>query len=93
MQKMKATQHNLVSRDAIDFNTSIIDEREEDIAHICSEISEINETMEDIWNILKAQSPLVDSIESNIETSVIEVKKGNVQLRQARDNQSRCIVC
>jgi len=41
----------------------------------------------DLATMVHDQGEIIDSIEQNIETAVVDIQSGNTQLRQAREHQ------
>jgi len=70
-----------------DFQNALIEEREEGIKQIETTIQEVNEIFIDLATLVNEQSPMIDNIESHIDSAVSNVSRGVVELRQAADYQ------
>lgn len=66
-----------------------IQERDQRVRHIESEILDINAIMKDMASIVNEQSSIIDNIATNIESTYSNVETGNDQLFQATKYASR----
>ncbi|KAL6074512.1 Syntaxin-22 [Balamuthia mandrillaris] len=66
-----------------DFQNALIEEREQGIREIESTIQEVNEIFIDLANLVNEQAPMIDNIESHIDSSVSSTSRGVVELRKA----------
>ncbi|XP_062506961.1 syntaxin-7-like [Corticium candelabrum] len=73
--------------DDIEFQQALIEEREENIKKIETEILEINEIFRDIGTLVHEQGEQIDLIEANITTTKTRVEEGNQQLKSAAKHQ------
>eukprot|EP01137_Pigoraptor_chileana_P001311 Opistho-2@38766 len=71
----------------IEYNESLIIEREREIREIEHAIIEVNEIFRDLASIIADQGQLIDNIEANIESSSVNVEKGTEELVSASDYQ------
>jgi t-SNARE complex subunit (syntaxin) len=79
----------------VDFQNLQIDDRNDSIKDLEKSVIEINELFIDVAKLVKESQPMIDSIESNVESSVIATEKGVVELRKASNYQksSRTKLC
>jgi syntaxin 7 len=70
-----------------DFQSALIDEREEGIKQIESTIQEVNDIFVDLATLVNEQAGMVDNIESHIDTTVSNTGRGVVELRKAAQYQ------
>lgn len=62
-------------------------ERESAIIQLEADIADVNMIFKDLATMVHDQGEIIDSIEQNIETAVVDIQSGNTQLRQAREHQ------
>jgi len=72
---------------ARELQNSIIMEREEGIKDIEAGIQEVNSIFIDLATLVQEQAPMIDNIESNINSTVSNTAKGVVELHKAADYQ------
>jgi len=79
----------------IDFQHLQIDDRNESIKDLEKSVVEINELFIDVARLVKESQPMIDSIESNVENSLVSTEKGVTELRKASAYQrkSRSKLC
>jgi len=70
-----------------EYTTSIIREREQGIKEIEKTVKEVNEIFVDLSNLVVEQGEMIDNIESNVESSVVDTSKGVEELSQASKYQ------
>jgi len=70
-----------------EFQTAIISEREEGIKEIERSIQEVNDIFVDLATLVNEQAPMIDNIESHIDSAVYATGKGVVELRKASEYQ------
>jgi len=73
----------------IEFQNAIIREREEGIKEIEKTVVEVNDIFRDLSALVAEQGSMIDSIESNIETSVVHTSKGVEELQKASTYQKK----
>lgn len=73
----------------IEFNESLIREREEEIRDIERGITEINEIFRDLGTLVNEQQSLLDNIEANISTTATNVRNASDQLTKANRYQKK----
>jgi t-SNARE complex subunit (syntaxin) len=71
----------------IDFDASVVEERDEAINDIASAIMEVNETMRDLAQIVEDQGKDIESIEVNTTQAEESTSKGVEHLTQAEKYQ------
>ncbi|XP_052106577.1 syntaxin-like [Mytilus californianus] len=67
----------------------MIDEREQELQHLESQIHEVNKLFKEMHVLVEEQGEMVDNIEKNIEQAVDDVEKGKGQLTEAEKNQKK----
>jgi len=79
----------------IEFQNIQIEDRNESIKDLEKSVVEINELFIDVARLVKESQPMIDSIESNVENSLVATEKGVSELRQASNYQrsSRSKLC
>ncbi|KAF9362403.1 hypothetical protein BGX34_006246 [Mortierella sp. NVP85] len=73
----------------VDFNESLINQREEEIREIESGITELNEIFKDIGSMVYEQSSLLDSIENNVTPIRMRTQAASEELTTAARRQRR----
>ena len=71
---------------------SELQEREQSIRKIETDIVEVNQIFKDLATMVHEQGEVIDSIEANVETASIQVTEGAQQISKARDYQV-CFGC
>merc|ERR1711864_59063 len=66
-----------------------LQERERSMRQLESDIVDVNTIFKDLATWVHEQGDIVDSIESNIESTTVQVTAGTEQLRQAHDYQNK----
>ena len=70
-----------------------VEERDQAIRQIHSDMLDLNQLMLDMAQLVKDQTLTIDNIESHIEEAVFATDQGVVELRQANENhKSSCII-
>lgn len=67
----------------VDFQNVQIEDRAGSIKELEKSVVEINELFIDVARLVKESQPMIDSIESNVENSLVATEKGVSELRQA----------
>ncbi|KXN70142.1 t-SNARE [Conidiobolus coronatus NRRL 28638] len=75
--------------DDIQFNESMIHEREREIREIESGITELNEIFRDLGTFVNEQQHLLDNVETNVSNIATNTNSATSELRQANDYQKR----
>ncbi|KAG4304620.1 hypothetical protein PORY_002013 [Pneumocystis oryctolagi] len=79
----------VVDGSEIEFNESLILERESEIRNIESGITELNEIFRDLGTIILEQGTMLDNIENNISTTFSQVVNANSDLKNAEKYQKK----
>ncbi|XP_027199027.1 syntaxin-12-like [Dermatophagoides pteronyssinus] len=72
-----------------DVDIQLLQEREQAIRKIESDIVEVNQIFKDLATLVHDQGEIIDSIEANIESTNIQIHEGNEQLVKASDYSRR----
>ncbi|CEP60689.1 SNAP receptor PEP12 LALA0_S01e16710g [Lachancea lanzarotensis] len=101
-QQSQSQQHMVViEREALNneefaYQQQLIQERDREISHIESGVSELNQIFHDLGNIVQQQGHLVDNIESNIYSVADSARSGARELTKAmnyqRGSSKRCLM-
>jgi len=76
-------QLRLASQDEVDFQDSLIVEREAEIRNIEQGVSELNELFRDVAHIVSEQGEQLDTIAANVENTRSDTRGADVELRSA----------
>lgn len=79
----------LAQEEAIEVEVALLEEREQHIRQLESDILDINEIFRDLGTLVHEQGAVVDTIESNIERASGNVESGTEQLQQAATYQRK----
>ncbi|EMR09066.1 hypothetical protein PNEG_02836 [Pneumocystis murina B123] len=79
----------LIDGSEIEFNESLILERESEIHTIESGIIELNEIFRDLGTIISEQGTMIDNIENNISTTLSQVIHADNELKNANRYQKK----
>ncbi|OTF83196.1 hypothetical protein BLA29_009879, partial [Euroglyphus maynei] len=82
-QQLHSQQQQLHIEEDVDIQ--LLQEREQAIRKIESDIVEVNQIFKDLATIVHDQGEIIDSIEANIESTNIQIHEGNEQLAKASD--------
>lgn len=81
-------EERLMSRmQAVDFDSSLVEERESAIINIASTIQEVNETMRDLAALVEEQGKDIDIVEHNVEEAETHTASGVKELEGASKYQ------
>merc|ERR1719402_11912 len=72
-----------------DERISQLQQREQSMRQLESDIVDVNTIFKDLATMVHEQGDIVDSIESNIEQTAVQVETGTEQLRQAQNYQNK----
>eukprot|EP00242_Pyramimonas_sp_CCMP2087_P017557 CAMPEP_0198206552 /NCGR_PEP_ID=MMETSP1445-20131203/10097_1 /TAXON_ID=36898 /ORGANISM="Pyramimonas sp., Strain CCMP2087" /LENGTH=267 /DNA_ID=CAMNT_0043879297 /DNA_START=421 /DNA_END=1224 /DNA_ORIENTATION=+ len=88
-------QNSLIAQMDAGHNASLIDDRNQGITEIQSQITEVNEIFQDLHVLVSEQGHVFDDIEKHITRTSSKTKEASVQLKQADDSskKSRNRVC
>lgn len=82
-QQQQQEQLRLASQDEVDFQDSLIVEREAEIRNIEQGVSELNELFRDVAHIVSEQGEQLDTIAANVENVRGDTRGADVELRSA----------
>lgn len=73
----------LASQDEVDFQDSLIVEREAEIRNIEQGVTELNELFRDVAHIVNEQGEMLDTIHENVENTRTDTRGADLELRSA----------
>ncbi len=76
-------QLRMASQDEVDFQESLIVERESEIRNIEQSVGELNELFRDVAHIVHEQGAQLDSIDANVQNVVGDTREADIELRSA----------
>lgn len=82
-QQQSQEQLRLASQDEVDFQDSLIVEREAEIRNIEQGVTELNELFRDVAHIVNEQGELLDTIHENVENTRTDTRGADLELRSA----------
>ncbi|KAI9716005.1 MAG: hypothetical protein M1812_005639 [Candelaria pacifica] len=82
-QEQEQEQLRLASQDEVDFQESLIVERESEIRNIEQGVGELNELFRDVAHIVHEQGAQVDLIDANVEGVRTDTQGADLELRSA----------
>lgn len=82
-QQQSQEQLRLASQDEVDFQDSLIVERETEIRNIEQGVTELNELFRDVAHIVSEQGQQLDIIADNVENVRTDTRGADVELRSA----------
>lgn len=82
-QQQSQEQLRLASQDEVDFQDSLIVEREAEIRNIEQGVTELNELFQDVAHIVNEQGQQLDIIADNVENVRTDARGADVELRSA----------
>ena len=86
-QQQEQDQLRLASQDEVDFQESLIVERESEIRNIEQSVGELNELFRDVAHIVHEQGGQLDTIHGNIVNVAVDTRQADVELRSASKYQ------
>lgn len=86
-QQVLEQQPRLANQDEVDFQESLIIERETEIRNIEQSVGELNELFRDVAHIVHEQGGQLDIISENVERVTDDTRGANVELRSASRHQ------
>ncbi|MCJ1475214.1 hypothetical protein MMC13_003874 [Lambiella insularis] len=86
-QVQEQEQLRLASQDEVDFQESLIVERESEIRNIEQSVGELNELFRDVAHIVREQGTMLDTIEVNVQNTSTDTKQADLELRSANRYQ------
>ncbi|MCJ1292685.1 hypothetical protein MMC34_004238 [Xylographa carneopallida] len=88
-QVQEQDQLRLASQDEVDFQESLIVERESEIRNIEQSVGELNELFKDVAHIVREQGTMLDTIEVNVQNTSTDTRQADVELRSANRYQQK----
>jgi len=82
-QQQSQEQLRLASQDEVDFQDSLIVEREAEIRNIEQGVSELNELFRDVAHIVSEQGEQLDTIAANVDNTRTDTRGADLELRSA----------
>lgn len=82
-QVQEQDQLRLASQDEVDFQESLIVERESEIRNIEQSVGELNELFRDVAHIVHEQGAMLDHIDVNVTNVNTDTRQADVELRSA----------
>lgn len=82
-QQQTQEQLRLASQDEVDFQESLIIEREAEIRNIEQGVTELNELFRDVAHIVTEQGEALDMIEQNVDNTRTDTRGADQELRSA----------
>lgn len=86
-QQQQEQEIRLASQDEVDFQDSLIVERESEIRNIEQSVGELNELFRDVAHIVHEQGGQLDTIHGNVVTISGNTRQADVELRSASKYQ------
>ncbi|KAG8527953.1 uncharacterized protein KY384_006869 [Bacidia gigantensis] len=86
-QTQEQEQPRLASQDEVDFQESLIVERESEIRNIEQSVGELNELFRDVAHIVHEQGVGIDSIADNVQNVAQDTRHADLELRSANRYQ------
>ncbi|GAB1191583.1 t-SNARE [Aspergillus pseudonomiae] len=86
-QQLLQEHPRLANQDEVDFQESLIIEREAEIRNIEQSVGELNELFRDVAHIVHEQGGQLDIISENVENVTHDTRGANVELRSASRHQ------
>jgi syntaxin 7 len=86
-QTQQQDQLRLASQDEVDFQESLIIERESEIRNIEQSVGELNELFRDVAHIVREQGSVLDTIEVNVQNTATDTRGADLELRSAERHQ------
>ncbi|KAL8766481.1 MAG: hypothetical protein Q9209_006775 [Squamulea sp. 1 TL-2023] len=82
-QVQEQEQLRLASQDEVDFQESLIIERESEIRNIEQSVGELNELFRDVAHIVREQGDSLNTIDANVENVRGDTRQADIELRSA----------
>lgn len=86
-QQLEEQRQSLANQDEVDFQESMIIERETEIRNIEQSVGELNELFRDVAHIVSEQGGQLDVVSENVERVTTDTRGANVELRGASRHQ------
>lgn len=82
-QMQEQEQLRLASQDEVDFQESLIIERESEIRNIEQSVGELNELFRDVAHIVREQGEELNTIDANVQNVRGDTQQADIELRSA----------
>lgn len=82
-EQLLEEQHRMANQGEVDFQESLIIERETEIRNIEQSVGELNELFRDVAHIVTEQGGQLDIISENVQNVTQDTRGANVELRSA----------
>lgn len=82
-EQLLEEQHRMANQGEVDFQESLIIEREAEIRNIEQSVGELNELFRDVAHIVTEQGGQLDIISENVQNVTQDTRGANVELRSA----------
>jgi len=82
-QQQQQEQLRLAPQEEVDFQESLIIERESEIRNIEQSVDELNELFRDVWHMVREQDESLDVVAANVEHTRDDTRQAHVELRSA----------
>jgi syntaxin 7 len=94
-QQQSQEQLRLASQDEVDFQDSLIVEREAEIRNIEQGVTELNELFRDVAHIVNEQGEMLDTIDASVDRTRTDTRGADLELRSAAryQKQARSKAC
>lgn len=86
-EQLLEEQHRMANQGEVDFQESLIIERETEIRNIEQSVGELNELFRDVAHIVTEQGGQLDIISENVQNVTQDTRGANVELRSASKYQ------
>ena len=88
-QLQEQDQLRLAPQDEVDFQESLIIERESEIRNIEQSVGELNELFRDVAHMVQQQGGELDRIDVNVQNTVTDTRNADLELRSANRYQKQ----
>lgn len=82
-QQQLLSEPRLAQQDEVDYQETLIIEREGEIRQIEQSVGELNELFRDVAHIVREQGDVLDTIDVNVENTLQDTRGADVELRSA----------
>lgn len=82
-QQQLLSEPRLAQQDEVDYQETLIIEREGEIRQIEQSVGELNELFRDVAHIVREQGDTLDTIDVNVENTLQDTRGADVELRSA----------
>eukprot|EP00959_Pyramimonas_sp_CCMP1952_P276050 5770288-Pyramimonas_sp.AAC.1 len=82
-------ENSLIAQMEAGYNAALIEDRNQGISEIQSQITEVNEIFQDLHVLVTEQGNVFDDIEKHITRTTSKTKDAHVQLKKADDSSKK----